>query len=89
MKTANFAVGAIRATEMVSGWLGVTTPLKPTRAFRKTNFVFALLVASASATDTVAIHASAASATPMWVPLPADTKVTIAGDGQRGKDLDT
>src|SRR5215213_2601184 len=34
------ARGAIRETEIVSGWPGVTNPSEPTRAFRKTNFVF-------------------------------------------------
>ena len=82
MKTAIRAFGAIREIEMVSGWPGVTTPSEPTRAFRKTNFVFLPFEARSTGAlpatpdaGTSSAHARAAStATAVRVPLPSDTR---------------
>ena len=78
MKTAIFAFGAIREIEMVSGWPGVTTPSEPTRAFRKTNFVFFARGrpwAAPAVAGPSSAHASGGStAAAVRVPLPSDTR---------------
>src|SRR5262245_23729070 len=89
MKTAIIPLGAIREIEMVSGLPGVTKPSEPTFAFRKMNLVRCLplaegwaggAAAGAAAGRTSAPTRAAAMTAGMRVALPADTRVTIAGD---------